>query len=78
MADPPFASASEHATSIREKEVSCRELTELYLGRIHTHNPVLHAIVISNEADAIRTACERGAASMSDRAPQSIRESLGR
>jgi amidase len=54
-----IASASEHAISVREKAVSCRELTELYLGRIQKHNPSLHAIVISNEADAIRTACER-------------------
>jgi amidase len=54
-----FASASQHAASIREKEVSCRELAELYIGRIHQHNPALHAIVISNEADAIRTAGER-------------------
>jgi amidase len=53
------ASASEHATAIREKGVSCRELTELYVGRIRHHNPGLHAIVISNEADAIRTARER-------------------
>ena len=59
MADSPFASASEHATAIREKEVSCRELAELYIGRIHKHNPALHAIVINNEADAIRTAGER-------------------
>ena len=59
MADSPFASATEHATAIREKEVSCRELAELYIGRIHQHNPALHAIVISNEADAIRTARER-------------------
>ena len=56
MADSPFASASEHATSIREKEMSCRELAELYVGRIQRHNPALHAIVISNEAEAIRTA----------------------
>jgi len=59
MADSPFASASEHATSVRKKEVSCRELADLYIGRIHKHNPALHSIVISNEADAIRTACER-------------------
>jgi amidase len=58
-AGSPFASACEHATSIRKREVSCRELAELYIGRIHQHNPALHAVVISNEADAIRTACER-------------------
>jgi amidase len=54
-----FASANEHAISIREKGVSCRELAELYIERIHEHNPALHAIVISNEADALRTAGER-------------------
>jgi amidase len=59
VADFAFASANEHAISIREKGVSCRELAELYIERIHKHNPALHAIVISNEADAIRTACER-------------------
>ncbi len=59
MAGSPFVSASEHATSIREREMSCRELAELYIGRIHKHNPALHAIVISNEADVIRTAYER-------------------
>lgn len=59
VAASAFASANEHAISIREKGVSCRELTELYIERIHKHNPALHAIVISNEADAIRTACER-------------------
>jgi amidase len=59
MPDSPFASASEHATAVREREVLCRELAELYLARIHRHNPHLHAIVSSNEAEAIRTACER-------------------
>jgi amidase len=59
MVDSPFSSATDHAGSIRRKEVSCRELTELYLERIRTHNPALHAIVISNEADAMRTASER-------------------
>jgi amidase len=59
LAPSPFASASDHATSIREKGVSCRELAELYVRRIHKHNPDLHAIVTCNEADALRTACER-------------------
>ena len=43
----------------QRERVSCRALAELYIGRIHQHNPALHAIVISNEADAIRTARER-------------------
>jgi amidase len=59
VAASAFASAHEHAISIRERGVSCRELVELYIDRIHHYNPALHAIVISNEADAIRTACER-------------------
>jgi amidase len=59
VADSAFASATEHASAIREKRVSCRSLAELYIERIHRHNPTLHAIVIGNEADAIRTARER-------------------
>ena len=59
MADSPYASASELATSIREQDVSCQALAELYVGRIRQYNPALNAIVISNEADAIRTARER-------------------
>ena len=59
MADSAFASANEHAISIREKGVSCRELAEFYIERIHKHNPALHAIVVINEADAIRTSGER-------------------
>ena len=57
----PFASASEHAASIRERTVSCEEVTKLYTDRIRDRNPILHAIVVSNEGDAIRTARERDA-----------------
>jgi amidase len=59
MTTSAFASATEHATAIRGKEVSCQALAELYIGRINKHNPALNAIVIRNEADAIRTARER-------------------
>ena len=59
VANSAFASAHEHAVAIREKRVSCRELAELYIERIHRHNPALHAIVIGNEDDAMRTARER-------------------
>jgi amidase len=59
MARSPFVSASEHATSVRENRGSCQELAELYLSRIHQHNPALHAIVLSNEAGALQAARER-------------------
>jgi amidase len=59
MGDSAFASASEHAISIREKRTSCQQLAELYVDRMHRYNPALHAIVISNEAEALRTARER-------------------
>ncbi len=55
----PFASASDHALSIREGAVSSLELTQLYLERIHRYNPSLNAIVVSNDADALRAARER-------------------
>lgn len=55
----PFASASEHALAVRTGAVSCRALAELYLRRIHEHNPALRSIVVSNEADARRTADAR-------------------
>lgn len=55
----PFATAVEHARSIRDGDVSSEELTRLYLSRIATHNPALNAVVISNEADALRTARDR-------------------
>jgi amidase len=61
MGDSAFASASEHATSIREKRTSCQQLAELYINRIHQYNPALHALVISTEAEALRTARERDA-----------------
>jgi amidase len=61
MTGSPFASASEHAASIRERTVSCEEVTKLYTDRIRDRNPILHAIVVSNEGDAIRTARERDA-----------------
>ena len=60
MTDAPFASASEHATSIRGNRESCQQVAELYLSRIHEHNPTLHAIVLINEAGAVRAAHERG------------------
>jgi amidase len=58
-ADAAFASASEHAVSVRQKEVSSSELTALYYERIRKYNTRLNAIVCSNETDALRTARER-------------------
>jgi len=55
----PFAPACELAALIQRGQISSQRLTELYVGRIQQHNPVLHAIVIGNDADALRTARER-------------------
>ena len=59
MTATPFASACELAAMIRSGQISAYQLTELYLARIQQHNPALHAIVIGNDADALRTARER-------------------
>jgi amidase len=58
-AGSPFASASDHAISVRENQVSCRELAEIYIERIRAYNSSLQAIVVSNELDAMRAAHER-------------------
>src|SRR5262249_47734011 len=54
-----FASASRHAALFTERSDSCTEMTDFYLVRIQTHNPGVHAIVVDNQADAVRTACRR-------------------
>lgn len=59
MTATPFASACELAAMIRSGQISAYQLTEFYLARIHQHNHDLHAIVIGNDVDALRTARER-------------------
>src|SRR5689334_20762822 len=58
-ADAAFASASQHAASIRQKHVSSSELTALYYQRIRAYGNRLNAIVCSNETDARRSSRER-------------------
>jgi Asp-tRNA(Asn)/Glu-tRNA(Gln) amidotransferase A subunit family amidase len=58
VAPSAFASAHEHAISIREKGVSCRELVELYIGRIHHHNPALVEGVVCNLGRRVREMVE--------------------
>ncbi len=59
MADSPFAPATAQAADIRDGRTSSHDRVRLYLDRIRRHNPTLHAIVIGNEDDAVRTARER-------------------
>ena len=61
MTISPFASATELAALVGEQRISSVALTELYLKRIRSRNPALQAIVIDNQADALRTASERDA-----------------
>ena len=43
MTDVAFAGLAAHAAMLDRGEVSSRELTELFLDRIATHDPVLNA-----------------------------------
>ncbi|MBI3514446.1 MAG: amidase [Proteobacteria bacterium] len=66
MTDMPFRSATALAAEIRAKRIGCRELLELYLGRVERYNPALNAIVATDlpaarqRADAADTALARG------------------
>ena len=53
MTDTAFASATALAGMLDRKEISARELIDLYLGRIEAHDPTLNAIVWM-DADAAR------------------------
>jgi amidase len=59
MPDTPFLSATEHALAVRNRHVTSTQLTDLYIGRIHQHNPALQAVVVGNEGAARQTARER-------------------
>jgi amidase len=66
MVDVPFQSATELAAALRDKTIGCRELLELYLGRVERFNPGLNAIVAMDlpaarqRADAADVALARG------------------
>jgi amidase len=66
MVDLPFQSAVQLAAAIRDKKIGCRELLELYLGRVERYNPKINAIVATDldrarkRADAADAALARG------------------
>lgn len=68
MDDPGFSTATALTKAIRNHEIGCRELLELYLGRIERLNPRLNAVVTlaaeraRREADAADAALGRGEA----------------
>src|SRR2546429_7863692 len=55
----PFASALDQAAAVRRREVSARELVDLYLERIERLNPDLNALYVTtpelarSQADAV-------------------------
>ncbi|HEY5897319.1 MAG TPA: amidase family protein [Burkholderiales bacterium] len=62
MPADPFSSAVEIAAAIRARRVRAREVAELLLSRIETHNPALNAICTLDAAGARRRADEADAA----------------
>lgn len=62
----PFASATDLIAAVAERQVSSRELLEMYLRRVEQHNPALNAVVTLDaeralaEADAADVAIGRG------------------
>jgi len=47
-----YLTATQLAKKIRDKELSCLELLEIYLDRVSRHNPVLNAIIVLDEQGA--------------------------
>jgi amidase len=62
MTDTPFRSATALAADLRAKRIGCRELLELYLGRVERYNPALNAIIATDLPGARRRADEADAA----------------
>lgn len=66
MVDVPFQSAVTLAAALRNKTIGCRELLELYIGRVERFNPALNAIIATvieparQRADAADAALSRG------------------
>ena len=54
--DLAFARVSEQASLLARKEISSRELTELYLGRLKKYDPLLKCVVTMLEEHAIKHA----------------------
>jgi amidase len=54
----PFSSAVELAAAVRARQISVRELVELYLARIEKHNPALNAVCTLDAAGARKRARE--------------------
>ncbi|HIM71769.1 MAG TPA: amidase, partial [Alphaproteobacteria bacterium] len=52
MTDLHYLTATQLAKKIRDKELSCLELLEIYLDRVSRHNPVLNAIIVLDEQGA--------------------------
>ena len=52
-ADLTSMSASVLSAAIRQQHVSCKEVMQAYLGRIHKHNPVYNAIVSLRDDDEL-------------------------
>ena len=62
MSELAFASATELAAKIRDKEISAEELLQLYLQRVDKYNPALNAIIVDIRDAALTRAREIDAA----------------
>ena len=62
MADPTFAAAHELVARIKARELSSRELTEHFLGRVDDHNAAVNAIVQERREFALERASAADAA----------------
>ena len=58
MSDLHYLTAAQIAQSIRDKEISCLEILELYFERIKKYNPSLNAIILMDEPGARSRAIE--------------------
>jgi amidase len=63
MTDLHYQTATELAKRIRDKEVGCLELLEIFLERVTRHNPALNAIIVL-EADKARERAKQADAAL--------------
>ena len=57
MSQPsPFASATQLARLVAKRDISARELLELYLARVKKLNPAINAVVVLNATAARKRA----------------------